>query len=102
PAWTFAESGLLPWRRLRKAGAIAARRCIIQLRRHCELDGHLGNVQISKPDLDGAARHRIADCILADLFEVAMEISRRIDRGASVGATADGAGLLHPRRHWSP
>src|SRR4026208_2301181 len=36
PAWTFAESGLLPWRRLRKAGAIAARRCIIQLRRHCE------------------------------------------------------------------
>src|SRR5690349_11850030 len=69
---------------------------------HCELDGHLGNVQISKPDLDGAARHRIADCILADLFEVAMEISRRINRGASLGAAADGAGLLHPRRHRSP
>src|SRR5689334_21335770 len=67
-----------------------------------ELDGDMGHLQVGNPHVDGVAGHRLADRLLADLFEVALEIPRRIDRGASPGAAADGARILHSRGDRSP
>ena len=71
-------------------------------RRQRELDGNLGDMQAGEPDVHAVTRDRTADCLLAYLFEVAMEVFNRIRRRAPFGVAADGAGVLYPGRDRSP